>query len=97
MAEGSSGNNNQAKREKLVGFSNWPIWSGITESMLIEKDMWDLVSTGPRPERQNPGIWTKEIREDQMAIGIAQQIIKKGVSNEIAFNIMDIRDPKQMW
>ncbi len=32
-----------------------------------------------------------------MAIGIAQQIIRKGVSNQIAFNIMDIKDPKQMW
>lgn len=32
-----------------------------------------------------------------MAIGIPQQIIREGVSNEIAFNIIDIRDLKQMW
>ncbi len=90
----SGGNNNQAKREKLVGFSNWPIWSGITKSILIEKDVWDLVSTGPRPAHENPGIWAKEVKKDRMAVGIAQQIIREGVSDQIAFNIIDIKDPK---
>ena len=32
-----------------------------------------------------------------MAVGTAQQIIKKGVSNQIAFNIIDLKDPKEMW
>ena len=93
----NSGGNYQAKREKLVDFSNWPVWSGITESMLIEKDVWDLVSTGPRPERQNTTLWAKEVKEDRMAVGIAQQIIREGVSDQIAFNIMDLKDPKEMW
>ena len=32
-----------------------------------------------------------------MAVGIAQRIIRKGVSDRIAFNIMDLKDPKEMW
>lgn len=32
-----------------------------------------------------------------MAVGIAQRIIREGVIDQIAFNIMDIKDPKQMW
>ena len=95
--EPSNSGGNQAKREKLIGFANWPVWSGITESMLIEKDVWDLISTGPRPPRENPGLWTKEIKEDRMAVGIAQKIIREGVSDQIAFNIMDLKNPKEMW
>ena len=98
MAEESSNSGgNQAKREKLTGFANWPVWSGITKSMLIEKDVWDLVLTGPRPQRKNPGLWSKKIKEDRMAVGIAQRIIREAVSDQIAFNIMDLKDPKEMW
>lgn len=97
MAEESSSGSNQAKREKLTGFANWPIWSMITKLIFIEKDMWDLVSTGPRPERQNPTLWTKEVKEDRMAVGTACRIIIEGVNDQIAFNIMDLEDPKEMW
>ena len=97
MSEESSTNSTQAKRERLTGFANWPIWSMITKSMLIEKDVWDLIATGPRPERQNPGLFTKEVKEDRMAVGIARRIILEGVSDQIAFNIMDLEDPKEMW
>lgn len=86
----------QAKREKLTGFTNWPIWPMITKSILIKKDIWDLVSTGPRPKRQNPTLFSKEAKKDQMAVGIARQIILKGVNDQIAFNIMDLEDPKEM-
>lgn len=87
----------QAKREKLTSFANWPVWSGITESMLIEKEFWDLVSTGSCLKRQNPMLWAKEIKEDRMAVGIALQIITEGVSDQIALNIMDLKDLKEMW
>lgn len=97
MAEESNNGGTQAKREKLTGFANWPVWSGITESMLIEKDVWDLVSTGPRPQREHPALFSKEVKEDRMAVGIAQRIIREGVSHQIAFNIMDLKDPKEMW
>ncbi len=59
------------KREKLTGFANWPVWSGITESMPIEKDVWDLVSTEPRPARENPSLWSKKVKEDRMTVGTA--------------------------
>lgn len=95
--EPSNSGGSQAKREKLTGFANWPIWLGITKSMLIEKDVWDLVSTGLWPQRENPGLWMKEIKEDRMAVGIAQKIIREGVSDQIAFNIIDLKDPKEMW
>ena len=65
--------------------------------MLIEKDVWNLVLTGPQPERQNPTLFSKETKKDPMAVGIARQIIPKGVNNQIAFNIMDLEDPKEMW
>ncbi len=32
-----------------------------------------------------------------MAIGIAQRIITEGISDQIAVNIMDLEDPKEMW
>ena len=32
-----------------------------------------------------------------MAVGIARRIILEGVSNQIAFNVMDLEDPKEMW
>ncbi len=71
MTEESHSGGSHAKREKLTGFANWPVWSGIIESMLIEKDVWDLVTTGPRLPRENPGLWSKEIKEDRMAVGTA--------------------------
>ena len=59
--------------------------------------MWDLISIGPRPQRENLGLWSKEVKEDRMAVGIVQKIIREGVSNQIAFNSMDLKDPKEMW
>lgn len=32
-----------------------------------------------------------------MVVGIAQQIIREGVNNQIALNIMDLKVPKEMW
>lgn len=38
----------------------------------------------------------KKIKEDQIAVDIAQQIILEEVKNQIVFNIMDQKDPKEM-
>lgn len=86
----------QAKREKLTGFVNWPLWSMLTRSMMIEKDVWDLISKGPREPIANPALFGKEAKENRMAIGIAQRIITEGISDQIAVNIMDLEDPKDM-
>ncbi len=32
-----------------------------------------------------------------MTVSTVQQIIRKGVNNQIAFNIMDLKDSKKMW
>lgn len=39
----------------------------------------------------------KITKKDRMAIGIAQQIIQKGIKNQIAFYIMDLKNLKEMW
>ena len=80
MAEDNT-SGSQTKREKLMGFANWPIWSMITKSILIEKDVWDLVLTGPQPEHQNPTLFSKKAKEDRMAVGIAQRIILEEVND----------------
>ncbi len=86
----------QAKRDKLTGFFNWPLWSMLTRSMMIKKDVWDLISTRPREPIANPALFGKEAKENQMAIGSAQRIITEGTSDQIAVNIMDLEDPKEM-
>lgn len=68
----------------------------ITRSMMIKKDVWDLISTGSHPKRQNPALFTKEVKEDRMTIGIAQRIITEGVRDQITFNIMDLENPRKM-
>ncbi len=50
----------------------------LTQIMMIEKDVWDLISKGPREP-------------------IAQRIIIEGISDQIAVNVMDLEDPKEMW
>ena len=65
--------------------------------MLIEKDVWDFVLTSLRLQCKNTALWSKEIKGDRMAIGIAQKIIREGVSDQIAFNIIDFKDHKEMW
>ena len=63
--------------------------------MLIEKDIWDLVEMGPRP---NPAtIWEQKTKENRMAAGTATRIIKEGISDNIFNNIIDITDLKEMW
>ena len=51
---------------------------------------------GPRLPHKNPRLWAKEIKEDRMAVDIVQKIIKEGVSNQIAFNIMNFKDFKEI-
>lgn len=68
----------------------------IIKSMLIEKDIWDLIATGLCFKCQNPGLFTKKVKEDQMAIGTARYIILKYINDQIAFNIIDLEDSKEI-
>ena len=82
-----------AKKEKLIGFSNWARWASLINSILIEKDVWDLVETGSRPLQQNISkLWDYKEKEDRIAIETAGHIIKKDVSDNLFNNIIDIND-----
>lgn len=82
-------------REKLSGFTNWLQQSDFMKIILIKKDVWDLVEIRPKPNLAT--IQKQKTKENQRAIGMATQIIKKGVSNDIFNNIIDITDSKEMW
>lgn len=65
--------------------------------MLISKDVWDLVSVGPRPIVNEGALWDYQRKEDRMTIGIATEIIQGGFSDDLFNNIIDKDDPKVMW
>lgn len=47
--------------------------------------------------QKNPILFEKEVKKNWMAIGIAYHIIIKEISSEIAFNIIDLEDLKDIW
>lgn len=63
---------------------------------MIEEDVEDLVSRSSRFKQQNPHLFSKEVKKDRIAIRIAQQIITERVNNQIAFNIIDLKDLKEI-
>lgn len=83
------------RRKKLTGFINWLQSSNLTKAMLIEKDVWDLVEIRPRPVLTT--IWEQKTKENRMAMRKVTQIIKKGISDNIFNNIIDVTDPKEIW
>ena len=85
-----------AKREKLIGFSYWPRWSALTKAMLIEKDVWNLLSVGQRAVRAPNPLWDYQVKEDRMAIGTAMRIIQRGVSDDLFNSVIDLDDPQLM-
>ena len=42
-------------------------------------------------------IWKQKIKENWMVMGIAIQIIKESISNDIFNNIINITNLKKMW
>ena len=97
MASDELPTSTSAKREKLIGFSNWARWASLTKSMLIEKDVWDLVEIGPWPLPQNASrLWDHKKKEDWIAVGTADLIIREGVSDDLFNNIITIDNPQAM-
>lgn len=84
-----------ASYKKLKGFNNWPQWSDFTVTILIEKDIWDLIETGPR--RTKAIIWEQKTKKNCIAIKTVIKIIKKDINNNIFNNIIDITDLKKRW
>lgn len=62
--------------------------------MLIEKDVWDLVERGLPPQQPNAStLFDHKVKENRIAVGTAGHIIRKGVSNDLFNNIIDIDNP----
>lgn len=97
MNNDKSENTNGPRREKLKGFTNWPWWADLTRAMLVEKDVWDQIEIGSRQPPTTLSERELKTKENQMAIGMATRIIKKGVNDDIFNNIINIIDPKEMW
>lgn len=45
---------------------------------------------------KSPSLWMKEIKEDHMAVDIAQRIMRKSINDQVTFNIIDLKGPKEM-
>lgn len=88
MAEEERG----SKREKLKGFENWLQWADLTQAMLEEKEVWDVVD-GTRPEPTTAAQTRKKDKDN----AIASKIIKQGVNSDLYTNIIGERDPHRSW
>lgn len=97
MTDNKSKNTNRSRRKKLKSFGNWLQCADLTWAMLIEKDVYDLIKNSLW--QLSIAVWEQEqkIKKNQMAIGIAIEIIKEIVSNGIFHNIINITDFKEMW
>ncbi len=82
----------EPKREKLGGFENWPQWADLTQAMLEEKEIWDVVD-GTRAEPTT----TAQIRKKEKDNAVASKIIKQGVSSDLCTNIIGERNPQRCW
>ena len=56
--------NNNAKQEKLIGFSNWPRWSALTKAILIKKEVWNLVSVREQAIQMSNLLWDYQVKKD---------------------------------
>ena len=78
----------ESKREKLRDFENWPQWADLTQAMLKEKEIWDVVN-GTRPEPTTPAQTRKKDKDN----AIASKIIKQRVNFDLYTNIIGERNP----
>lgn len=62
------GKNSQAKCEKLARFINLLILAIMIESMIIKKDVWNIIFIGPHFLQEANTDWNKENKENQMTI-----------------------------
>lgn len=80
-------NDHKSKREKLHGFENWPQWADLTQAMLKEKKVKDIVDGS----RANP-ITAAQTRKKEKNNAIASKIIKQEVNFDLYINIIGERD-----
>ena len=84
----SKNDDRESKREKLHGFENWPQCADLTQAMLEEKEVWDLVDRS----RLNPTTAT-QMRKSDKDNTISSKIIKQGVNLDLCTNIIGESNP----
>lgn len=69
----------------------------LIKSILIKKDVWDLIEIDSRPILKNVSIlFDHKIKKDQIAITTTSRIIKEGFSYNFFNNVIDINDYKEI-
>lgn len=64
--------NREPKRKKLCGFENWPSSADLTQAMLEEKEVWDVVD-GARAEPTTVAQTRKKEKDNAVASKIIKQ------------------------
>ena len=82
----------ESKREKLHGFENWPQWADLTQAMLEEKEVWDIVNGS----RADPTIGT-QIKKKKKNNAVTSKIIKEEVIGDLYIKIIGERNPQRSW
>ena len=80
------------KRKKLHGFKNWPQWADLTQAMLKEKEIWDVVDRS----RADPTTAAQTRRKEKYNV-VASKIIKQGVNGDLYINIIRVRNLQRSW
>ena len=82
----------KSKRKKLCGFKNWPQWADLTQAILEEKKVWDVVD-GSHADPTTAAQTRKKEKDN----AVASKIIKQGVNSDLYINIIGERDPHRSW
>ena len=80
----------ERKREKLCDFENWPQWTGLTQTMLEEKEVWDVVNRS----RADPTTAAQTRKKEKDSV-VTSKIIKQGVNNNLYINIIGEKTPQR--
>lgn len=80
-------NDRETKCEKLYGWENWPQWADLSQAVLEEKEIWDIVN----------GIRVESTTEAQTRIKEknnteAFKMIKEDVNSDLYINIIGQRN-----
>ena len=68
----------ESKRENFKGFENCPQWADLTQAMLEEKEVWDIVD-----ETKSEPTNATQTRKKGKNNAIASKIIKQGVYSDL--------------
>ena len=78
----------ESKREKLRNFENWPQWADLTQVILKEKEVWDVVDG-----LQADPITTAQTKKKEKDNAVVSKIIKQEVNIDLYISIIEERNP----